>query len=358
MDPTELDRIADLLRRWQHVEGPMDRVRVVTDATDALRNLSSMDARVLAQGLWEHGAGPAAEQVAHRAGSSAAQEELAEVAQQVLNLDHREVERLAHELRDPTERQRLLRDSGVSPDDLATHVPERPPSGEPLDLPPPPGAGETTGSPPPDSGPTDPPRSDQGGVGSSTAATGQRATDQQPRSPADAGRSDDVLTGTADPGERSEDSIEPASERALDDGGSPPHGAPDPRAASHAGVSASSTSLDPAAGLAKNLRTAPNGRQRLLHLEEEPVVVHGAEVLRILRATPDGWQRRTVLRKLIAADQVRSLDDPTAVVTAFSRDGDRFAVAAALVRTGLADVASVVPPLRQRDAARLRRRVT
>jgi hypothetical protein len=323
MEPTspELDTIADLLRRWQGVDGPMERVRVVSDAADALRGLSTLDARTLAQGLWEHGAGPAAQQVADRAGTSVAPEELSEVASAVLSLDRDEVDRLATELRDPQQRQRLLVASGIATEEAARHVASAPPSDQDrIDAPPPPGEASTTQPVP----------------GADTDAPLHR----------DTGR-DGPPARDAPPGEPPTDGRDGAEAEAP---------APTPPSAATTRAARRATGK-PGWHLAAQLQDAPNGRERLRLLDEVETVLHGAAALRILDAVPDGWQRRTILRKLVTADRVRDLL-ATDVVDRFARNGDRFAAAALLVRTGTCDLDDVLPALDPSDAARLRRRAS
>lgn len=76
----------------------------------------------------------------------------------------------------------------------------------------------------------------------------------------------------------------------------------------------------------------------------------------MLRAFPDGWQRRTALRRLVAAPGVALGADALAVVEAFARAADRFAVAAQLVRAGGVSAEQVLPALGARPGLRLRAR--
>lgn len=80
-----------------------------------------------------------------------------------------------------------------------------------------------------------------------------------------------------------------------------------------------------------------------------------ASLLSLLEALPDGWQRRTALRRLIDAGNLHDVD-ADAIVRTFGRGADRFAVAARLVDAGLAEVEVVTDALPVRAAARLRRR--
>lgn len=80
-----------------------------------------------------------------------------------------------------------------------------------------------------------------------------------------------------------------------------------------------------------------------------------ASLLSLLEALPDGWQRRTALRRLIEAGSLHDVD-ADAIVRTFGRGADRFAVAARLVDAGLAEVEVVTGALPVRAAARLRRR--
>lgn len=346
MEPTspELDSIADLLRRWQRVDGPMERVRVVSDAADALRGLSTLDARTLAQGLWEHGAGPAAQQVADRTGREIAPEELSEVASAVLSLDPAEVDRLASELRDPEERRRLLVQSGVAAEEATRHVASAPPSGQQrIDAPPPPGAGTAASSTAGTDADTPPPPDAEPDASSTATARASRTTPAEERHGAEVEPPAQAARGGRTSSEQPREGSEAGS----------PTPAPPSAATARARRRAAGK---PGWQLAAQLQDAPNGRERLRLLDEDDTVVHGPASLRILDSVPDGWQRRTVLRRLVAGDRVRDL--PAAeVVASFARRGDRFAAAALLVRTGTCHLDVVLPALDPGDAARLRRRV-
>lgn len=126
---------------------------------------------------------------------------------------------------------------------------------------------------------------------------------------------------------------------------------------------------DPVTRYVDALAAAANGRERLQLLDAGPDHLDVDGLARVLRAVPDGWQRRTVLRRLLDAGRVGALSDVRAdagadvradagaVVAAFQRRGDRFAAAASLARHGLATTDTLVAGLDARDAQRLRRRM-
>ncbi len=112
--------------------------------------------------------------------------------------------------------------------------------------------------------------------------------------------------------------------------------------------------LDPR--LVAGLRAGRDARSRLARLADlEGVPLGATTVLEVLEALPDGWQRRTAVRRLIEAGSLDDVD-ADAIVRVFGRGADRFAVAARLVDAGLTHVEVVSHALPARAAARLRRR--
>lgn len=87
----------------------------------------------------------------------------------------------------------------------------------------------------------------------------------------------------------------------------------------------------------------------------EGVALSGQDVVAIVRALPDGWQRRTAARRLLTRSAVTDVD-AEALVASLARRGDRNAVASLLVDAGAAHVETVVDGLDARSADRLRRR--
>ena|GEM_PF-4941186 len=78
------------------------------------------------------------------------------------------------------------------------------------------------------------------------------------------------------------------------------------------------------------------------------------EVLELLRAFPDGWRRRTAFRHLVTAPGLDPGADALAIVEEFTRPGDRFAVAALLVRKAGVPAEQLLPALGSEPARRLR----
>lgn len=305
---TSLDTFAELLARWQEADRPTDRFAVVTQAASDLRDLSATDARALAQGLLEHGAPLAAAQVARQAGHDASPEELTDVAQALLALDPGELGRFAEELRDPDTRERLLEHAVVwaAEDDGS--------SGEDATLPPPDVDARHEAAPPETV-------NDPGG---SSDLSPVRERDPSGTS----------VTATDD---RPAASRHPAATAGWRE---PP-------------VPADVASL----GQAVQAARTPQERWRVVADAAVPVL-DGPGLRHLLGTVPDGWQRRTLLRRLLDVGRVGGVADPAAVVAAFGRDGDRFGAAAWLVAAGLATPAQVSDRLRDRDARRLRRRAT
>jgi len=325
---TSLDTFAELLARWQEADRPTDRFAVVTQAASDLRDLSATDARALAQGLLEHGAPLAAAQVASQAGHGGSAEELTDVAQALLALDPGELGRFAEELRDPQARERLLEHAAAQVtdgDDDLTAVDAA--------LPPPDRASRHDGTPPePPPGPsatsaTDPAPGDEPGHPSAEAAPD--GADDEVELAAEV-TPEPVPSELAEPVEPSR----PVPERWRE----PP-------------VPADVQDLGQALAAART----PQDRWRLLQDAGLPSLdAHGLG--HVLERVPDGWQRRTLLRRLLDADRIATLAEPGEVVSRFARDGDRFAVAAWLVGAGLAGPDDLVDLLRERGARRLRRR--
>jgi hypothetical protein len=104
--------------------------------------------------------------------------------------------------------------------------------------------------------------------------------------------------------------------------------------------------------LATALADAPDARARRDLLALVDVPLPGDRLASLLAAVPPGWQRRMVLRHLLAGAGVDG-PVPEAVLEVLERDGDRFAVAAQLARAGLAEVDSLAAVLPDRLASRL-----
>lgn len=317
MEPTGrgLDEVVGLLGRWSGASGPADRLQVVTEAARVLRDLPSTDGRVLARQLFEHGAPDAAQKIAQQTGGAVSADQLNDAAYALLSVDQRELDDLAQELRDPEERRRIVEAAGVGLREATDTAPPPEPEGR-LAIPPPPGA-------------------------------------QTPVDDAD---------GPVDGG----------GGAAADDGGAPPEGGlprpdtgldPAPSSEPAAGTAAPvtlrrRTGATPVSRLLDALSGAANARERLALLDEHRMDLDHGHLVDVLQAVPDGWQRRTVLRRLLTARRIDPIDDASDVVTAFARRSDRFAAAASLTRSGIADVVPLLAHLDPSDACRLRRRYT
>ncbi len=324
-----LDEVVDLLGRWGGAAGPADRLQVVTEAARVLGDLPSTDSRVLARQLFQHGAPNAAQKIAQQTGGAVSADQLNDAAYALLSVDRDELDGLARELRDPEERRRIVEAAGVALRDAAGTAPPPAPEGR-LAIPPPPGAQ------PPDG--TDP-RPDGAEAGGDTGP-------------------DDAGSGDAGPGGTDAD--------AGGDGVRPVAASPSPTVAGSSASSqaaaptrsSSRTGVTPTSRFVDDLAAASGGRERLALLDEYHLRLDHRQLIQVLQAVPDGWQRRTVLRRLLAARRIEPLDDASDVVTAFARRGDRFAVAATLTRSGIADVVPLLAHLDPADARRLRRRYT
>jgi hypothetical protein len=326
MEPSArgLDEVVDLLGRWSGASGPSDRLQVVTEAARVLRDLQSTDSRVLARQLYEHGAPNAAQKIAQQTGGRVTTDQLNDAAYALLSVDQRELDDLARELRDPHQRREVFERAGVAMAAAADAIGSTPPTAptpppDPTtrqDIPPPPAA-----SPP--RSPAPPP---------SPASATPRAPDHSDDRPSDEPDASIALEPTQDP------APEPAQGPAA-----PP-------------VSRRRTGATPTSQFADELTRASNGRERLAMLDQHRLELDHRQLVEVLQAVPDGWQRRTALRKLLTARRIHPIDDASEVVAAFGRRSDRFAAAASLTRSGLADVVPLLAHLDPADARRLRRR--
>ncbi len=317
-----LDTFAELLTRWRDASRPSERFAVVTQAASDLRGLSATDTRALAQGLLEHGAPLAAAQVARQAGHDASAEELTDVAQALLALDPGELGRFAEELHDPDTRERLVEQAAAwAAEGEGSEVDG--PGGEAA-LPPPDVAARHDAAPP-----------------ASTPELDEPPAVHEP-APAD---------GEAHPLTAEVDAVPPADDAgAVETDPSPLLGTA-ATATQRREPPVDVTSLGQAIGTART----PRERWQVVDEAAAPEI-DGAALRHLLDVVPDGWQRRTLLRRLLDARRIAAVEDPAAVVDAFARAGDRFAAAAGLVAAGLATPAQVSDLLRERDARRLQQR--
>jgi hypothetical protein len=106
----------------------------------------------------------------------------------------------------------------------------------------------------------------------------------------------------------------------------------------------------------EELARATTPRERFTALRElTDAEVGYDDLVALLDAVPDGWQRRTVVRRLVRAGVLHDVD-ASRVVRRFARDGDRAHVAGLLVDAGLAHVGTVSDDLEAAVVRRLRRR--
>lgn len=293
----DLEAVAAALTRLRSATGAVARVQAVRAAARATQGLSSTDRQVLARGLIEHGAPAAGDLIVRSTGAGVPQEQLVSIAQGLLALDPGDAERLAAELRDPRLRGRVAAEPvGVAHDASARSAP-----------PPIPAIARSTPRP------------------------------------------------SASPPVRAARPSDPSEDRAA---GSHPEAAVDadePRPAVRSPAAARSR-------LSDALRTASGARSRFALLEDLDTVcgtVGSSGAVVLLEAVPDGWQRRTVLRRLLDATAGGALAaEASALVTSFARPSDRFAAASLLQRHGSAEVERLEHLLGDRDAARLRSRAT
>jgi hypothetical protein len=308
--PQQLEDVATAIEQLRTATDPVARVQAVRAAADAVGGLSQADRQRLAHGLLAHGAPVAGRVLDEYDGGRVPPDVLLAVAQDLLALAPIETERIAGELRDAARFE------------AAT------------------GRGDTPGRRP--------------------AARPAAVTERERVVPVP------VATG--------------ASERVGETNTSTPVvAAPPPvpetarrRSLREAGARARTTVADPAfavsswraavrrpPSLADRVRAQPGARARLDYLTvltAGGTPLDGPAVLELLQAFPDGWQRRAALRRLIAGPDADLGSNPVAVVELFEREGDRFAVAARLVRDAGVGADRVQPALTPAAAERLQAR--
>jgi len=336
-----LDEVVELLGRWRGASGPAARLQTVTEAARVLRDLPSTDSRVLARQLFEHGAPDAAQKIAQQTGGAVSADQLNDAAYALLSVDQRELDGLAGELRDPEQRRRIVEDAGVALRAATDTAPPPEPEGR-LEMPPPPGAqaprvgtavSDTDGAV---SGPDgSAPSGDDGAIAVDEGgdAPDALAGDARAAGGTAASAAMELTDGASGPSLRRSDGAAPVTPRRR-------------------------TDTTPVSRFVEALSGAANVRERLALLDEHPMDLDHDQLVDVLQAVPDGWQRRTVLRKLLTAGRIDPLVDASDVVTAFARRSDRFAVAASLTRSGIADVVPLLAHVDPSDARRLRLRYT
>lgn len=310
----------------------MERVRLIAAGARTLGSLTADERLLLAQALVERGAPELAERVAPHTSGALSGGELTGLTRALLSVERGQLEALSASLRDPDERRRLLvaasggieelldRGEGevatpslAEPDAVPAPPHDRPPSSEPVPLP-----------PPPQAPPAEQPRNAE-------SAASQPPAPQLPP----------LQTGThrgptADPVPAS--ALPQGSETLVDPVPRTPVGAVD------------------VPDVVASIERATTARGRLAAVATaECTTLTADEGLAILRAVPDGWQRRTAARRLIAAGGVADVD-ADAWIASFARSSDRIAVAGALVDAGLARTETVTAHLDDRAAGRLQRR--
>ncbi len=318
MAADQLETVAGLLGRAWGAQRPVDRARAASEAARAVSRLSDVERRALVQGLVEQGAPGAAQRIAQRSGGAVAAEEAGDVARTLLALDPDGLGRLAGQLGDPAQRQRLVEVAALN---LAP-----PPSSTPAPLPPPSAARPVT-SP----------------VTASAVAHPEPAPAAPAPAPAPMSESSAAVRGTTLPrtpmtGPRTA-RVGVAADAA--------------RTAPVPVVRPTRRDADPLAVALAQARTAPERWQVLDQQPPEAGRLEAAALDEVLLAVPDGWQRRTLLRRLLAAGRVGEPGDPVQLLGRWSRRGDRVAAAAMLVRAGAVPLAAAAPALDGRDVERL-----
>ena len=288
----QLEAVAAAIERLRTATGPVARVQAVQAAADVVGGLTQADREVLARGFLAHGAPVAGRVLDGDRDGQVPPDALLAVAQDLLALAPIETERLASELRQ------------------AAEVP----------------AATTR--------PAAPARSRSAGTPVHAPATAAAAPSMSTPPPVP-------------------DTVRRRARGAADARG------PTFRAAATSAARPWDGTARQRASLADQLRAEPELRgrlERLAALTRGRGPLTGPEVLELLRTFPDGWQRRTALRRVVSAPGVDLGTDAVAVVEQFARAGDRFTVAAQLVREAGVPTEQVVPALGARPGLRLRAR--
>lgn len=319
----------------------MERVRLIAGGARTLGSLTADERRLLAQALVERGAPQVAERIAPHTAGALSGGELTGLARSLLSIDGAQLDALSASLRDPDERRRLLvaASGGVEdlldtddesatvgsaePDAVPPPPRDRPPSGAPAQLPPPAPTSpvEVTATPDPEAVTPEPVVPD--------------VVSREPVAPEPVSRGPVSRAHTPEPRDTGPvvaprpvtDDVRPAPPRTVDS--------------------------REVIGAIERATTARGRLAAVAAAEAAPVTAE--ELVAIVRAVPDGWQRRTAARRLVTAGGVVNID-AGALVASFERSSDRMSTAGTLVDAGLADVAAVADHLDARAADRLRRR--
>ena len=109
-----IDEVAELHVRWRGTDGVFARARVLREGIHLLGGLDADERRLLARSLAEQGAPDLANRLEQRTGGALSADQLWSVADGLLAMDDQQVDRLVTGLRDPAERERLVRE-GLDP---------------------------------------------------------------------------------------------------------------------------------------------------------------------------------------------------------------------------------------------------
>lgn len=318
MDPDSrpLAVVAGAITELRGARDPAARVEAVRTAAGALQELTNADRQVLAQELLAHGAPAAGRLLADRADGRLPADDVVAVAQDLLALAPVQVAQLADQLEEAVA-------SGPAAALTATE----------------PAAGNAT------------PSRDA----ATSASTGPGTADGPPPVPAAARRSAGrrPTSHRSGPTAASRSATSTAHRAASTSVGRPTRGAPEDQRPS-------SRSVPDPDGWARAQQLArepsPRARRQTLAADDafEPLDVD--TLLQVLAEIPDGWQRRVALRRVLTVAPVDVGARGHELLELFSAPGDRFAVAALLLRCGLASVAALTASLEPRAARRLEAR--
>lgn len=294
----QLEVVASAIAELRGARGPAGRVDAVRRASGALQGLTDSDRQLVAEGLLAHGAPAAGRLLAQRADGRLPPDDVVAVAQDLLALAPVQVAQLADQLQEEVA-------AGPAAARTATE----------------PAAGDATPS----------------REAATSAPTGTRTADGPPPVPATARRAAGRV-----PTSRRSGPTTASSSPAPAGRGSSSRSAPDP----DGWVLAQQLAREPSLR-ARRQALAADGALRPLDLDT---------LLEVLAGIPDGWQRRVALRRVLTVAPVAVGARGHELLQLFIAPGDRFAVAALLVRCGLAPVAALTASLEPRAARRLEAR--
>jgi hypothetical protein len=303
-----VEDVVELLDRWRRSGGVWSRARVLSDGAARISRLTPHERRVLTTALAEQGAPELAARLEAHAADHLPPPHAQAVADGLLSLEGDRLEELVTVLQDPERRAPLV-------DDALRELPPPPPPG-PTD-----GPDLPTPTPVP-SAPREVPTHAAAAPGPVPDET-TSAVDVPPRATpavlAAVGPDGPTTVAPAPVQERPEIAVRPVRQPVATDRTVPDH------------QKAPLTSHRDLAPTVDRLRSAGSASERFHALDELGTRrLPAREVVEVLQAVPDGWQRRRTVRHLLDAGNLELALAPT-VITQLGRTADRVVIAGAML---------------------------